>query len=177
MAAEMERRFQAEVRATGRRLEGYAATFGTEAKIAGFTETIQPGAFRSSLASGADVLALIDHDPGKVLGRTRSGTLTLSEDAKGLRFALDMPNTQLGNDLLEMAKRGDIGGMSFGFTATDEAWPSREKRILRAVDLKEISVVQSWPAYQGTTVQARAAANQASFRARYLAAVLGGFRA
>jgi HK97 family phage prohead protease len=176
MAAELERRFQAEIRASGRRLEGYAATFGAEAKIAGFTETIQPGAFRASLASGADVLALIDHDPGKVLGRTKSGTLTLAEDAKGLRFAIDMPNTQLGKDLLEMAKRGDIGGMSFGFTATDEAWPSRDKRILRAVDLKEISVVQSWPAYQGTSVQARAKAWETSARVRYVNALLAGFR-
>jgi HK97 family phage prohead protease len=176
-AAQMERRFQAEVRATGRRLEGYAATFGAEAKIAGFTETIQPGAFRASLASGSDILALADHDAGKVLGRTRSGTLALAEDAKGLRFSIDMPNTQLGNDMLEMAKRGDLGGMSFGFTATDEAWPSRDKRILRAVDLKEISVVQSWPAYQGTSVQARAAFQHASFRLRYLAALVGSLSA
>jgi HK97 family phage prohead protease len=175
--ADIERRFQTEVRATGRRLEGYAATFGSQAKIGGFTETIEPGAFRASLLSGADILALADHDPGKVLGRTKSGTLILAEDAKGLRFGIDMPNTQIGNDLIEMAKRGDLGGMSFGFVATDEAWPSRDRRILRAVDLKEISVVQSWPAYQGTTVQARAAAQQATFRARYIAAVLGDIRA
>ena len=72
-------------------------------------------------------------------------------------------------------KRGDIGGMSFGFVATDEAWPSRERRILRAVDLKEISVVSAWPAYEGTTVQARARAGQASLRSRYLKALIGGF--
>ena len=72
MVAEVERRFQAEIRASGRRLEGYAATFGTEAKIAGFVETIQPGAFRASLASGADILALADHDPGKVLEKSRA---------------------------------------------------------------------------------------------------------
>lgn len=48
-----------ELRAKGRRLEGYAATFGTEARIGGgLVETIAPGAFGVSLRSGRDVLAL-----------------------------------------------------------------------------------------------------------------------
>jgi HK97 family phage prohead protease len=77
----LERRaFAAELRAKGRRLEGYAATFGAEARIADFTETIAPGAFASTLAERADILALVDHDPGRVLARTRSGTLRLTED-------------------------------------------------------------------------------------------------
>lgn len=64
-AADMERRAFCEVRAAGRRLEGYAATFNTEARIGGFVETIQPGAFR---ALGGDVLALLDHDMGRCSG-------------------------------------------------------------------------------------------------------------
>ncbi len=38
-----------ELRVAGRRLEGYAATYGTEARIADFTETIAPGAFAAAL--------------------------------------------------------------------------------------------------------------------------------
>jgi HK97 family phage prohead protease len=151
----LERRTAAEVRPDGRRLVGYAATFGTEARISGFTETIRPGAFRSSLLSGADVLALVDHDPTKVLARTKTGTLTLSEDAKGLAFAVDLPDTQAGRDVLALAKRGDLGGMSFGFRVVDEHWPVRDRRELRAVDLHEISVVSAWPAYGGTSVDLR----------------------
>jgi hypothetical protein len=88
---DIERRAFTEIRATGRRLEGYAATFGAEARIGSFVETIAPGAFRASLAG--DVLALMDHDGGKVLGRTKSGTLRLTEDSRGLAFSLDLPDT------------------------------------------------------------------------------------
>jgi len=155
MAATMERREATEFRVSGRRLEGYAATFGNPAKIGSFTEVIEPGAFRTSLLSGRDILALADHDPSKVLARTRSKTLTLSEDGKGLTFSLDVPDTQAGQDVLALAQRGDLGGMSFGFTATDEVWPSKDKRVLRSVQLFEISVVSAWPAYEGTVVHAR----------------------
>ena len=144
-----------ELRARGRRLEGYAATFGTEARIGSFTEVIRPGAFSSTLSGKGDILALVDHDPGRVLARTRSGTLRLSEDSRGLAFDLDVPDTTAGRDVLALAERGDIGGMSFGFTATDERWTG-DRRELRGVTLHEISVVLSWPAYEGTEIATRA---------------------
>lgn len=153
---EKEIRAAAELRASGRRLVGYVARFDTEARIGTFTETIKPGAFRASLASGRDVLALADHDPARVLGRTRSGTLELREDAEGLAFELQVPDTQTGRDLLALAERGDLGGCSFGFTVADggEHWEG-DRRELRAVNLAEVSIVQAWPAYQSTTVEAR----------------------
>ncbi len=140
----------------GRRLTGYAAVWNTPATIGGFTETVLPGAFRASLASGRDVLALVDHDPTKLLGRTGSGTLTLAEDTQGLKFDIALPDTALARDLLALVKRRDVGGMSFGFKATDEAWPTTTRRELRAVDLVEVSVVLAFPAYAQTTVSARA---------------------
>ena len=155
-----ERRGAAEIRAVGRRLQGYAATFNTEARIGTFTETIRPGAFRRSLAAAGDVVALVDHDPSRLLARTGSGTLRLSEDARGLAFDLDVPDTQLGRDLLVMAERRDLGGMSFSFKATKEAWPSAERRELIDLDLHEVSVVQTWPAYPATSVSARARQRQ-----------------
>lgn len=144
-----------EIRARGRRLEGYAALFGVETRIAGrFVETIRAGAFSQSLASGADVLALVDHDPQRLVGRTKSGTLRLSENTRGLAFELDVPQTTLGQDTLALAERGDLGGMSFGFTAQDERW-NGDRRELRAVTLHEISFVASWPAYENTTINVR----------------------
>lgn len=152
----MERRTATELRASaGRKLEGYAATFGVPARIGGFTETILPGAFRASLAAGRDVLCLVDHDPSRLLGRTASGTLRLAEDSRGLHFELDMPDTGLGRDVLALAERRDLGGMSFSFKATDEAWPARDRRELRALDLFEVSVVHSHPAYQQTVISVR----------------------
>lgn len=152
----VERRASAvELRASGRRLTGYAARFGSEARIGRVVETIAPGAFAGSLSG--DVLALLDHDAGQVLGRTRSGTLRLSEDAQGLAFDLDLPDTQAGADVLALATRGDLGGMSFGFTvpAGGEAWDGN-RRTLKRVQLLEVSVVSAWPAYPDTSLALRA---------------------
>ncbi len=156
----MERRaLQIELRAAGsnsRRLEGYAAVFGVDTKINDFVETITRGAFSQSLASGRDILALVDHAQGNVLGRTKSGTLKLSEDTRGLHFAIDVPDTTLGRDVLALAERGDIGGASFGFRVPKggDAWTG-DRRELRSVELHEISIVQSFAAYPQTSVEAR----------------------
>lgn len=146
-----------EVRAKGRKLEGYAALFNTEARIGSMVETIRAGAFAGSLSR--DVLALVDHDASRVLGRTKSGTLRISEDTRGLAFDLDLPDTQAARDVLALAERGDLGGMSFGFSVPDggDHW-NGDRRELRKVNLFEISVVSAWPAYDGTVVNARSAA-------------------
>jgi len=152
----LETRTATEIRAEGRKLVGYAATFGNETRVLDFHETIAPGAFAASLRSQPDILALVDHDPSKVLARTKNSTLRLSEDARGLAFTIDLPDTTLGRDILAMATRGDLGGMSFGFVVPEggDEWRG-DKRTLRNVVLHEISVVQSFPAYGGTSVQAR----------------------
>ena len=158
--ARLERRgavLEVRADAAGRKLAGYAATFGTPADIGGaFTETIRAGAFAETLRSTDDILALVDHDPTRLLARTRSRTLRLAEDRQGLAFELDLPATTLGADMLALASRGDLGGMSFGFRPVAEDWRDGGKtRELRAVELVEISVVSAWPAYEGTTVAAR----------------------
>ena len=147
-----------EVRARGRRLEGFAALFGVRASVGGIDEEIRSGAFTGALASGRDVLALVDHDPARLLARTRSGTLRLSQDSTGLAFDLDVPDTTEGRDVLALAERGDLGGMSFGF-AVPPGGETRNNgvRILEALTLFEISVVKAWPAYDGTIVTARSA--------------------
>jgi HK97 family phage prohead protease len=167
----VERRAFQEVRSNGRRLEGYAATFGAEAKLGSFVETIEPGAFRGSLSG--DVLALLDHDAGKVLGRTRSGTLRLSEDSRGLAFSLDLPDTAAGRDVLALAERGDLGGMSFGFTVArgGDHWTGN-RRSLRTVGLREVSVVSAWPAYPETELSLRALQHGAEAQRRRRALVL-----
>lgn len=150
----MERRVVTELRASTeqRTLEGYAAKFGSEARIGDFTETIRAGAFSRTLDK--DILALVDHDTSRLLARTNTGTLELKEDNQGLWFRIKVPETTTGNDILALAKRGDLGGMSFGFLPDKEEWNGNRRELL-SVDLREISVAQSWPAYPETTVQAR----------------------
>lgn len=140
------------VSAAGRHLTGYAATFGVETRIGSFREVIRPGAFTGAL--DRDVVALVDHNPSQLLGRTKSGTLRLEEDDYGLAFDLLLPDTRMAADLLALAERGDLGGMSFGFVATAEDWKG-DLREIRGVELHEISVIQSWPAYTQTEVNVR----------------------
>lgn len=171
VAATLERRTFTELRTAGRRIEGYAATFSAEADLGTFREKIAPGAFRAAMAG--DILALLDHDRGKVLGRTRSGTLRLTEDAKGLSFSLDVPDTQSGRDVLALAERGDLGGMSFGFTVPEggESWEG-QTRTLNTINLREVSIVSAWPAYEGTEIALRARNNGANAERRQRALIL-----
>ena len=112
-------------------------------------------AFSQSLASGQDVRALFEHDHTKLLGRTRAGTLSLTEDSIGLRFELTPPDTTLGRDLLVSVARGDISGMSFGFRTLNDNWDFEQTPILRTVNSAELVeiTVTSMPAYTESSVQ------------------------
>jgi uncharacterized protein len=168
----LEQRAVLELRARDRKLEGLAAPFNVATRIGDFTEIILPGAFSASLKSGRDILALADHDPKAVLARTRSGTLKLAEDSRGLAFEISLPDTTAARDALALAERGDLGGMSFGFLVPEggEQWDG-SRRTLTAIDLHEISVVSAWPAYPETTVAARSKAPRLALARRFLETV------
>lgn len=140
-----------------RTLTGYAAVFNSDTTIGDyFVERIAPGAFGRSIRDG-DVRALVDHDMGRVIGRTRSGTLRLSEDERGLKIEVDVPDTTDGNDLWTLVERGDVSGMSFGFRVTKQDWDETGDmpiRTIHEVELYEVSAV-AWPAYDDTTLAKR----------------------
>ncbi len=158
----MERRHTLQLRAEGSTLVGYAAVFGQKTDLGYCSESINPGAFTASLARN-DVVALVDHDVSKLLGRTKSGSLSLKEDTHGLAFTLSLPDTSTGRDVAALAARQDIGGASIGFLIEAERWEGTHRTIDRA-DLREISIVSSWPAYCGTSVKPRAGARLALAR-------------
>lgn len=143
-----------------RKIVGYAAVFESLSEnLGGFREKIQRGAFKRSLENGADVRALMNHDPNYVLGRNKSGTLNLSEDERGLKISIDPPNTQWAKDLLESMKRGDISEMSFAFQTLDDKWEEENGqtvRTLKEVDISDVSVV-TYPAYKAASAQVRSA--------------------
>ncbi len=163
----MEQRFAAGANLEGRQLVGLAAPYGAETRISDFREVIAHGAFTRTLASGNDVLALADHDAGKVLGRTSSGSLELRETAAGLEYRITLPDTTVGNDLRALAQRGDLGGVSFGFNVVRDTWAG-EVRTLHEVALHEISIVSAWPAYPTTTVSLRSRGQHADHRRLWL---------
>lgn len=100
---------------SGYHFEGHACTFDDPADLGFATESIARGAFRKVLQQPDNVPFTLEHDDTKVLATTRSGTLRLSEDAKGLRVEADVPDTSLARDLVTQVKAGIIHGMSFGF--------------------------------------------------------------
>ena len=143
-------------------LEGYAAVFDRTTDLGWFTEVVKPSAFNKTLADGADVRALFNHDSNYILGRVKSGTLTLSIDDVGLRFKVVLPPTQYADDLWESVKRGDVDQSSFGFQVIKERWTYQNEgtqdetalRELLEVKLFDVSPV-TFPAYEETAVTAR----------------------
>ena len=140
-------------------LSGYAALFEKlSVKLGWFREKIAKGAFEETLKSDIDVKALWNHNRDIVLGATKSGTLKLSEDKKGLKFSLELPDTQAGRDAYISVNRGDVDGMSFGFNTLDHSWNEVDSeniiRTLNQVELHEISITP-FPAYKDTSVQSR----------------------
>ena len=141
-----------------RKVTGYFAKFNSLSEDLGnFREKIAPGAFKRTLQANPDVRALVDHDWAKIIGRTSAGTLQLSEDATGLAFTVELPDTTYANDLRESMLRGDIDSCSFGFVCEKDSWEQRDGvriRTLNDVNLLEGSIV-ALPAYQDTSAQLR----------------------
>ncbi|MBR9698644.1 HK97 family phage prohead protease [Bacillus cereus] len=144
-----------------RTLIGYAVKWEKKSLVMGyyrkFREQFKNGAFTETLRND-DQRFLWSHDTSKVLGRTKNNTLRLSEDAIGLRFELDLPNTTLGNDTYVSIKRGDVDGVSFGFSMiSEEIQEPDDDLMLRTVTkakLLEVSAV-AFPAYPDSEVSAR----------------------
>ena len=144
----------------GNTFSGYAALFNSPSEPLPFTEVIAPGAFKRSLKSRNDVKMLWNHDSGSVLASTRSGTLSLVEDERGLKVTAVLPDTTAGRDARELISKGIVDAMSFGFSvpAGGDSWSNDgSTRTLKSVRLHEVSVV-AWPAYAATggTVSVRA---------------------
>lgn len=143
-----------EIRAEGdgMTLRGYAAVFNSPSQPLPFIETIEPGAFRASLESKNDIKLLWNHDTSVVLGSTRAGTLRLIEDTRGLLVEANLPETQAGKDAAISIQRGDVTAFSFGFRipAGGDEWASASERILKRVNVHEVSVGVAFPAYTAT---------------------------
>lgn len=139
-------------------VEGYFAVFNTRYEMwEGAAETVLKGAFTDTL--GEDVRALINHNTDFVLGRTKAGTLELTEDDIGLfgRIKINKNDSDAMN-LYARVQRGDVNQCSFGFDIIDETYKTDAQGNvlweLRKVKLYEVSVV-TFPAYEETIVQAR----------------------
>lgn len=148
-----------------RTVEGYAVVFNSQSEDLGFYETINPAAITEEVLMRSDVFCLFNHDQDKVLARSKYGTgsLQLQLDEQGLKYTFTAPNTDLGDELLEYLRRGDIDSSSFAFTvSTDEGsevWTTgtdgrQYREILKIDELHDVSPVWN-PAYSSTSVSQR----------------------
>lgn len=140
-------------------LTGYISVFNSDSyDLGGFTEQVKPGAFAETLKS-EDVVCLVNHDHSVVMGRLSAGTLRLEEDATGLRFEDDIPDTTAGRDLVVSVRRKDLEGCSFGFEVLEDTWTNQEDGTafceLTKVRLWEVSVGVTFPAYPETSMSLR----------------------
>lgn len=146
-----------EVRANGNgtTLTGYAAVFDSPSEPMPFTEYVRRGAFSKTINDGADVRLLIDH-AGVPLARSKSGTLFMKEDDKGLLVEADLdPKNPDAARVISAMKRGDLSQMSFAFRTIQDSWSDdRSVRELREVQLYDVSVV-TFPAYEQTVAEVR----------------------
>ena len=153
--------FELRVEATesdGMRFTGYAAVFNSDSEPLPFIERIMPGAFKRSLKARNEVKLFKNHNMDEVLASTRSKTLRLTEDSKGLLAEATLPDTTAGRDLAVLMKRGDVHAMSFGFSvpAKGDSWSDDGMtRQLKEIRLHEVSIVTGFPAYEATTASVR----------------------
>lgn len=136
---------------------GYFVVFNSWTELwDGYYEQVSPKAFEN--VDLTDIRALINHNDGLVLGRTKSNTLTLRVDDKGLYGEIKVnPNDQDAVNLYERVKRGDVDQCSFGFQITEEEWEDTVegyRSTITGINLFEVSVV-TFPAYEDTSVSAR----------------------
>jgi HK97 family phage prohead protease len=149
-----------EIRATengdGMTFAGYAWRYNSPSLPLPFTERIAPGAFTRSLKSRADIRAYVNHNDELLLGSTRAKTLRIDDRADGGFVEIDLPDTTWGRDIRTLVERGDITGMSMGFSTVKDSWnDDGSERTLLAAKLWEVSVVTGVPAYPATTAGIR----------------------
>lgn len=142
-----------------RTVEGLAAVFNSFSEdMWGMREVVRRGAFAKTLADGADVRLLWNHNDDMPLARRSTGTLRLLESDSGLAIDADLAETSVGNDALVLIGNGTVSQMSFGFYVIRDRWTfsadesTPDIRELLEVKLIEVSPV-SFPAYPATSVQ------------------------
>lgn len=139
---------------TGTTVGGYAAVFNEITDLGTFYESIAPGAFDE--ADMSDVRLLYNHD-GIPLARTKSGTLTVYLDERGLKYVAALSETEYAQQIADAARRGDISQSSFAFTVDRQRWTEHNGKAHRIIEkvgaVTDVSPV-AFPAYEGTEFHA-----------------------
>ena len=148
----------------GRHISGKAVSFDTQSNDIGFIEILHRGCISQELIDSSNIVFLYNHDYNQVIARANKGKGTLNIDLRddGVYFDLEVPNTTMGNDLLENIRLGNITQCSFGFRYANEEGAYKDEKIdgvwyrnvYKIGELFDLSAV-TYPAYDDTYVNAR----------------------
>ena len=148
----------------GRHISGKAISFDTQSNDIGFIEILHRGCISQELIDSSNIVFLYNHDYNQVIARANKGKGTLNIDLRddGVYFDLEVPNTTMGNDLLENIRLGNITQCSFGFNYANEEGSYKDEKIgdvwyrnvYKIGELYDLSAV-TYPAYDDTYVNAR----------------------
>ena len=118
--------------------EGHGSIFGNE-DLGG--DIVMRGAFRKSLEKHRKANSLPQmfwmHKPDSVPGKW----ISMSEDENGLRVKGVLADTPLGNEIRTLLKMDAVKGLSIGYSTVDQEWKDDGSRLLKEVELWEVSVV------------------------------------
>lgn len=121
-----------------REFAGYGSVFGNT-DLGG--DIILPGAFKRSLAEKRRVGQLPAmfwmHNPASVPGKW----VDMSEDKHGLAVKGELAETPLGDEIRTLLKMEAVRGLSIGFVTKDQDYDNDGNRLIKEVDLWEVSVV------------------------------------
>jgi len=121
-----------------REFAGHGSIFGNE-DLGG--DVVQRGAFATTLLEHQQKGTLPQmfwmHDPSRVPGKWTE----MAEDENGLFVKGKLADTPLGNEVHELLKMEAVRGLSIGYQTRDSDWKDDGTRVLKDVDLWEVSVV------------------------------------
>ena len=116
----------------GWEIAGYASTFGGEPDSYG--DVIAAGAFADSIAARPTKFLYEHFEP---IGKQ----LEIREDEKGLWGRWTIVDTTTGTDAYKLAKAGVLDSLSIGYFTQEAEFREDGIRILRKIDLYEVSAV------------------------------------
>lgn len=101
---------EAKTGSSGHQVKGYAVLYNQPSQPMPYIEYFDKGAFDGVDLS--DVLLDYAHDMNNILARTGTGSLTITQDDKGLVFTADLADTTLANDVVNDINAGNVRGVS-----------------------------------------------------------------
>lgn len=168
---------RAELRADGLHISGYVNIPGRMSRPVmtphgRVVEVIEQRAFARAIERADNIQMLLDHDHNRELASTRANTLTVKEDAVGLRAESVVTDPEV----IEGARAGKLRGWSFDIKNPKDTMEERADglpiRHITDLDMSEVSLIMNKiPVYSSTSIEVRADTEDGEaveYRADYL---------